>query len=201
MWWLLWWTERAVDLCAAPGSWSQVLSRRLYGKRSKTSEGDDVSSASKEGVCIVAVDLQEMAPIEGVIQLQVRLLHSMIYACKCLCCCYTPRNPFLPSKSLVLSWYYYYASLSLILSWTNRFQLNAWISCHTLSSGSSRTHREISRTKPPRIRLLGILRENWHSWWFATEPLMSLDFTTLMNMSRPSCYLLLWTLPHMCWRM
>jgi tRNA (cytidine32/guanosine34-2'-O)-methyltransferase len=44
-----------VDLCAAPGSWSQVLSRRL------------VAGSEHSDVCpIVAVDLQEMAPIEGV---------------------------------------------------------------------------------------------------------------------------------------
>ena len=75
-----------MDLCAAPGSWSQVgaaatarsslaccpflspalrsqvLSRRLY------------LPAVKEGAPtppkIVAVDLQPMAPIEGVVQLQ-----------------------------------------------------------------------------------------------------------------------------------
>ncbi|KAJ2162703.1 tRNA (uridine-2'-O-)-methyltransferase trm7 [Coemansia sp. RSA 552] len=47
---------RAVDLCAAPGSWSQVLSRELR----KTS--DDVK--------IVAVDLQAMAPLAGVDQIQ-----------------------------------------------------------------------------------------------------------------------------------
>jgi tRNA (cytidine32/guanosine34-2'-O)-methyltransferase len=46
--------ERAVDLCAAPGSWSQVLARRLSGTGAK----------------IVAVDLQEMAPIDGVVQIQ-----------------------------------------------------------------------------------------------------------------------------------
>lgn len=44
--------DRVVDLCAAPGSWSQVLSRRLPGS------------------CIVAVDLQLMAPLPGVTQLQ-----------------------------------------------------------------------------------------------------------------------------------
>ena len=43
----------AVDLCAAPGSWSQVLAQKL-------------PASSK----IVAVDLQEMAPIEGVIEIQ-----------------------------------------------------------------------------------------------------------------------------------
>ena len=46
---------RAVDLCAAPGSWSQVLSRRLHA-----------GAANPEDVRIVSVDLQEMAPIEGV---------------------------------------------------------------------------------------------------------------------------------------
>uniref|UniRef100_A0A6Q2YQ99 Putative tRNA (cytidine(32)/guanosine(34)-2'-O)-methyltransferase n=1 Tax=Esox lucius TaxID=8010 RepID=A0A6Q2YQ99_ESOLU len=42
--------KRAVDLCAAPGSWSQVLSRKLR--------------------YIVAVDLQAMAPLPGVTQIQ-----------------------------------------------------------------------------------------------------------------------------------
>mmetsp|Transcript_28943 Transcript_28943/g.58266 ORF Transcript_28943/g.58266 Transcript_28943/m.58266 type:complete len:372 (-) Transcript_28943:130-1245(-) len=49
--------RRAVDLCAAPGSWSQVLSRKLLG---------NASAAERTDVRIVAVDLQEMAPIEGV---------------------------------------------------------------------------------------------------------------------------------------
>jgi len=44
---------RCVDLCAAPGSWSQVLAKRL-----------------DEGSKIVSVDLQPMAPIEGVTCLQ-----------------------------------------------------------------------------------------------------------------------------------
>lgn len=47
--------SRVVDLCAAPGSWSQVLSRRL-----------ETCAEAK----IVAVDLQLMAPISGVTQLQ-----------------------------------------------------------------------------------------------------------------------------------
>ena len=47
--------KRAVDLCAAPGSWSQVLARRLK----------DVPDSK-----IVAVDLQAMAPISNVIQIQ-----------------------------------------------------------------------------------------------------------------------------------
>ncbi|RXG73552.1 putative tRNA (cytidine(32)/guanosine(34)-2'-O)-methyltransferase [Armadillidium vulgare] len=50
---------RVVDLCAAPGSWSQVLSRKLRG------EAKDPSA-----VKIVAVDLQAMAPLPGVIQIQ-----------------------------------------------------------------------------------------------------------------------------------
>lgn len=52
---------RVVDLCAAPGSWSQVLSRELYNNNKK-SETDNLK--------IVAVDLQKMAPLENVIQLQ-----------------------------------------------------------------------------------------------------------------------------------
>ena len=46
---------KAVDLCAAPGSWSQVLAKRLKGV---------------DGAKIVAVDLQAMAPLPGVIQMQ-----------------------------------------------------------------------------------------------------------------------------------
>ncbi|XP_071439300.1 tRNA (cytidine(32)/guanosine(34)-2'-O)-methyltransferase-like [Hetaerina americana] len=50
--------NRAVDLCAAPGSWSQVLSTRIRcGSRAENAK-------------IVAVDLQAMAPIEGVYQIQ-----------------------------------------------------------------------------------------------------------------------------------
>ncbi|EDW96953.1 putative tRNA (cytidine(32)/guanosine(34)-2'-O)-methyltransferase 1 [Drosophila yakuba] len=54
--------QRAVDLCAAPGSWSQVLSRKLYD----ACETDDEKAAVK----IIAVDLQAMAPIRGILQLQ-----------------------------------------------------------------------------------------------------------------------------------
>ncbi|XP_052027306.1 putative tRNA (cytidine(32)/guanosine(34)-2'-O)-methyltransferase isoform X3 [Apodemus sylvaticus] len=47
--------KRAVDLCAAPGSWSQVLSQKVGGQSSGQ---------------VVAVDLQAMAPLPGVIQIQ-----------------------------------------------------------------------------------------------------------------------------------
>ncbi|KAK3783302.1 hypothetical protein RRG08_033237 [Elysia crispata] len=50
---------RVVDLCAAPGSWSQVLAQKLRGESGQKSEAK-----------IVAVDLQAMAPIPGVIQIQ-----------------------------------------------------------------------------------------------------------------------------------
>lgn len=50
---------KVVDLCAAPGSWSQVLSKKIY------EPSDD-----KDSVKIIAVDLQPMAPLPGVIQLQ-----------------------------------------------------------------------------------------------------------------------------------
>lgn len=50
---------RAVDLCAAPGSWSQVLTKKL---RQNTRSIEDVK--------IVAVDLQAMAPLPGVKQIQ-----------------------------------------------------------------------------------------------------------------------------------
>ena len=94
--------SRAVDLCAAPGSWSQVLASRLYdGNHTRPSPSLSCENAasdnsnveesatasypadadSKESSTtitaldvppekIVAVDLQEMAPIDGVRQLQ-----------------------------------------------------------------------------------------------------------------------------------
>ena len=49
--------KKVVDLCAAPGSWSQVLSRKLLKN-------------GKDETKIVAVDLQVMAPLPGVIQIQ-----------------------------------------------------------------------------------------------------------------------------------
>ncbi|RIB01016.1 FtsJ-like methyltransferase-domain-containing protein [Gigaspora rosea] len=52
--------QRAVDLCAAPGSWSQVLSKKL----------NEIRPEDAPLPKIVAVDLQAMAPIEGVIQIQ-----------------------------------------------------------------------------------------------------------------------------------
>jgi hypothetical protein len=48
--------KRAVDLCAAPGSWSQVLSRNL--------------NVNNPDVKIVAVDIQDMAPLPGVVQIK-----------------------------------------------------------------------------------------------------------------------------------
>lgn len=50
--------SKVVDLCAAPGSWSQVLAKKLDANKAESN------------VKIVAVDLQAMAPLPGVIQLQ-----------------------------------------------------------------------------------------------------------------------------------
>ncbi|BAM79053.1 probable tRNA methyltransferase Trm7 [Cyanidioschyzon merolae strain 10D] len=47
------------DLCAAPGSWSQVVSQKLR-----------LPESASEGNCAVAVDLQDIAPIPGVCTLQ-----------------------------------------------------------------------------------------------------------------------------------
>jgi tRNA (cytidine32/guanosine34-2'-O)-methyltransferase len=57
---------RAVDLCAAPGSWSQVLSDKLLDETTVAELSDQDDGIEK----IVAVDLQPMAPIEGVRCLQ-----------------------------------------------------------------------------------------------------------------------------------
>ncbi|KAL4188407.1 hypothetical protein AMTRI_Chr08g159940 [Amborella trichopoda] len=57
--------KRVVDLCAAPGSWSQVLSRKLYLPAKLSPE-----TRESELPLIVAIDLQPMAPIDGVIQVQ-----------------------------------------------------------------------------------------------------------------------------------
>lgn len=51
--------SKCVDLCAAPGSWSQVLSTKLKSKKSDQTQPK-----------IIAVDLQPMAPLPGVIQIQ-----------------------------------------------------------------------------------------------------------------------------------
>ena len=47
--------ERVVDLCAAPGSWSQVITKRLRQK--------GVDMESEPHVC--SVDLFEISPIDG----------------------------------------------------------------------------------------------------------------------------------------
>ena len=57
-----------MDLCAAPGSWSQVLSRKLYLPTLLNNDDDDGTTSAPPK--IVAVDLQPMAPIEGVICIQ-----------------------------------------------------------------------------------------------------------------------------------
>lgn len=55
--------RRVVDLCAAPGSWSQVLAKELF-------ENQKLDDAK-----IVSVDLQPMTPIDGVVTLQADITH------------------------------------------------------------------------------------------------------------------------------
>jgi len=60
---------RAVDLCAAPGSWSQVLARRCAANAARAND-----------VKIVAIDLQEMAPVRPPVGSAAAVLVSRSFA-------------------------------------------------------------------------------------------------------------------------
>lgn len=64
--------RNVVDLCAAPGGWSQVLAARLGlgGDASVDEEGAEWKPQ------VVAVDLMPMEPIDGVVQVQGDITHE-----------------------------------------------------------------------------------------------------------------------------
>jgi tRNA (cytidine32/guanosine34-2'-O)-methyltransferase len=66
---------RVIDLCAAPGSWCQVLSAAMYTQEELNSSQ---RSRDESDARILAIDLQEMSPLRGVQLIQADITQESI---------------------------------------------------------------------------------------------------------------------------
>ncbi len=164
---------RCVDLCAAPGSWSQVLSKKLYE-----------TSSSPDDVKIVAVDLQAMAPLPGLFWIQfglsiekVRTI-SLCFRSQTTTRWYNENQYGSRNHRLLQQW----KSSTCYLRWSTRRNRSSWHRrIHSIATTTGRT--QYYHTCPwTRRHICGenISRKGHHTPLFAVEDFLpkSLDHKT-----------------------